>query len=280
MRLSFPDQTSSPGDPLPEYNLPPVIETSLGIQFDGLEGYTSLSASQFWDLIRAEYPVVEENKPLEPAFETFGPSDGQATHFRLEFVAGVIQPRYFFIKKDGSELVQLQGDRVFYNWRRTEKGEPYPRYTHVRARLAEHLDHLWRWAADCRLGKVVPTQCEAVYVNRVPLANAQGQECGLSFIFPWLNGLKGKTEDGTFRFRRRLNDEQGEPVARLIFDLRYGSDKDGAREAHLILTVRGHPKDQTRGGCLDFIDSARDVIVRTFTDITSPEAHSLWERTR
>lgn len=280
LRLSFPDQSSAPGDPLPEYNLPPVVETSVGIQFDGLHGYTSLSAAQFWDRVRDGYPVLEEREPLDPTFETFGSRDGGGPNLRLELVTQAIQPRFFFITKDNSELIQLQRDRLFYNWRRVEDAENYPRYVHVRKRLEEHLEHLSRWAADSEIGEIVPTQCEALYVNRVPLEDASGNKCGLSFIFPWLKGLMGMTEDGVFRFRRRLNDDTGEPVARLTCDLQYGTDKDGARQANFFLTVRGRPADTSRKGCLDFIDAARDVIVRTFTETTSDDAHKLWERTR
>jgi len=281
LRLSFPDQASLPGDPLPEYAAPPVAETTVGIQFDGLDAYNSLAAADFWAEVKAQFPAVEERQPLEPAFETFGPSDGANAVARIEMVTEVIQPRFFFVSKDEAQLIQLQRDRLFYNWRRTDAALEYPRYSHVRGCLSENLDRLYRWAARLELGEVVPTQCEAVYVNRIPLADAEGNKCGLSFIFPWLNGLKGMTEDGIFRFRRRLNDETGQPVARLNFDLRYGTDEEGGREAHLMLAVRGRPSELlTKEACLAFIDAEREVIVRTFTEVTSEDAHKLWERTR
>ena len=188
MRLKFTDQPSTAEGPLPEYDRPPVVETAVGIQFDGLVGYTSLSAADFWADLRHDYPAVEERPPLEPAFETFGPSDSRMAVPRFEMVTGAIQPRFFFVSKDESELVQLQKDRLHYNWRRTEKGETYPRYTHVREQLELNLERLLAWAERNRLGQIVPTQCEAVYVNRIPLVDAGGKHCGLSFIFPWLNG--------------------------------------------------------------------------------------------
>jgi uncharacterized protein (TIGR04255 family) len=266
---------------LPEYDSPPVTETSVGIQFDGLSGYNSLAAADFWSEVRDDFPLVEERQPLEPAFETFGPSDGATDVPRIEMITDVIQPRFFFVSKDETQLIQLQRDRLFYNWRRTDAVETYPRYTHVRSRLSDNLDRLYRWSDRLKLGDVVPTQCEAVYVNRIPVADAEGNKCGLSFIFPWLDGLQGMTEDGMFRFRRRLNDDSGQPVARLNCNLRYGTDDDGAREAHLMLAVRGRPSGPLdRDACLEFIDAEREVIVRTFTEVTSPDAHKLWERTR
>jgi hypothetical protein len=128
------------------------------------------------------------------------------------------------------------------------------------------------------LGEITPTQAEALYVNRIPLRDTNGNDCGLSFYFPWLEGLKGKTEDGTFAFRRRLNDQNGKPVARLYFDLKYGTDQLGSREARLLLLVRGKPIEQTIQGCIELIDAQREVIVRTFTEMTAETAHSIWGR--
>lgn len=278
MKLSFPDQDSKEGDVLPDYAVPPVVESSVGIQFDGLVNYRSLDAARFWSRIKAEFPGIEEMPPLEPAFETFGASDGAFRQPQLQILPAPIQPRYFFVSQDGGELVQLQKDRLSFNWRKRNEDAPYPRYPHVKDRLREQLGHLYAWAEEGKLGQIAPTQCEAVYVNRIPLKDASGNQCGLSYIFPWLEGLKGRTEDGTFLFRRRLNDESGEPVARLSFDLRYGTDHLGEREAQLVLLVRGRPKESTIEASLELVDAEREVIVQTFTELTAGTAHCIWGR--
>lgn len=276
LRLKFPDQVSSPGDALPEYETPPVIETSIGLQFEGLSGYQSLDAASFHARIRDKFPRVEEHPPMDPAFETFGPRSSLLGTPQLQLIQAAIQPRYFFLNEDGSELVQLQRDRLFYNWRK--RGAEYPRYAHVRATLLQLLESFSSWASDESLGTPIPTQVEAVYVNAIPLVDSEGSGCGLSFIFPWLKGLRGMTEDGLFQFRRRLLDEAGEPVARLNFSLRYGTDEGSARSAQLMLHVRGHPAGPSFENCVSMIDAQREVIVRTFTEITSPSAHALWRR--
>lgn len=256
-----------------------MIETSVGIQFDGLTNYISLNAASFHSRIAGNFPRVEEHRPLDPAFETFGPRSSLLTTPQLQLVEAAIEPRYFFLSEDGSEIVQLQKDRLFYNWRKRSPAAQYPRYeAHVRVVLGDLFRILTSWAAEERLGAIIPTQVEAIYVNAIELRDHSGSSCGLSFIFPWLSGLIGTTEDGLFQFRRRLLNETGEPVARLNFNLRYGTDEESARSAHLMLHVRGHPPGSRLEDCLDMIDAERDVIVRTFTEVTSPEAHSLWRR--
>ena len=252
----------------------------MGVQFDGLVNYHSLDAWDFWSDLKTEFPVVEELAPLDPAFETFGPSDGtlRQQQPQLQLIPAPVQPRFLFVSGDGSQLLQLQRDRLFFNWRKREDGAAYPRYPFVREKLRAYLQLLSDWANRNSLGQITPTQCEAVYVNRIPVTDAAGKECGLSHFFPWLEGLRGRTEDGTFMFRRRLHDESGAPIARLVCDLRYGTDAAGNREAQLLLLVRGRPQEQSIDSCLDLIDAEREVIVRTFTEITADSAHAIWGR--
>jgi uncharacterized protein (TIGR04255 family) len=277
LRLHFPDQSSFEVT-LPNFGAPPLVETSLGIQFDGLVNYTSLAAADFRKLLEMEFPLVEEHPPLDPTFETFGPGDSKLSNLRLEIVQAPVSPRFFFVSTDRTELVQLQRDRLFFNWRQTEKQESYPRYAYVRERLKTQLLRLEEWARDAKLGSVAPTQCEALYLNRMPLRDASGDQCGLSYVFPWFSGLAGTTEDGAYNYRRRLLNDKNEPVARLFFNMRYGTDAEGNREAQLFLIVRGRPEDSSIEGCLSFIDAARAIIVHTFTEITSAEAHKMWDR--
>jgi uncharacterized protein (TIGR04255 family) len=280
LRLSFQDQPLAAGDPLPEFAAPPVVETSLGIQFDGLDSFKSLLASALWNRVKPRFPVLEEHPPLDPQFETFGPSNSELGQPKIQLVQGIIQPRYFFVSANDSELVQFQSDRLFFNWRRRPGAERYPRHTYIRGELQKLLNTLVEWAADEGLGEIAPTQCEALYVNRIPLTDTDGENCGLSFIFPWLSGLMGTTETGLFRFTRQLNCDQGNPVARLYSTLQYGTDASGKREAQLMLHVRGRPLHTTIADCLEMIDAEREVIVRTFAEITSKAAHAIWERQR
>lgn len=277
LKLRFTEQGPLP-DSLPTYGSPPVIETSLGIQFEGLTSYTSLAAADFRNMVKHEFPLVEEHSPLDHAFETFGPSDSNISDQRIQAADGAISPRFFFIAGTGTELIQLQKDRLYYNWRQTKRHEPYPRHEYVRGKLNQQLDNLQRWASEFELGEVIPNQCEAAYINRIPLHDIEGKQCGLTHVFRWPQGLEGTTEDGSFFYRRKLLEESGEAVARLFFYLRYGTDSAGEREAQLVLVVRGKPRDTSKTSCLEFLDAAREVIVHTFTQATSDAAHKMWER--
>lgn len=277
MRLNFLDVPLTDSAPLPEYARPPVVEVSVGIQFSGLGHYTSLIASDFYDRIKRNYPTVEEHSPLDAAFETFGIRAADEA-VKFELIATPPQPRFFFISQDGSELIQFQKDRLHYNWRKSGGAGEYPRYPNVRANFEKAFNTLSDWVARHNLGSVNVTQCEIVYVNQIPLINSSSEQCGLSQIFPWFDGLPGRTEDGNFQFRQRLVDEQKRATARLTCGLQYGTDQLGQREARLMLLVRGRSNEEDGEDYLTFFDEGRKVIVHTFTNITTAHAHEMWGR--
>jgi uncharacterized protein (TIGR04255 family) len=278
MRLTFADVPMADDAPLPDFKNPPVIEVSVGYLFSGLQNYTSLRAASFHTDLKDEYPIVEEHPPLGPTFETFGSVDAGSAQIRFELMEGAVRPRFFFVSQDQAELVQLQGDRIHYNWRKTTSEAGYPRFPQIRERFIRAWSKLQSWAQKEELGQPSVTQCEVVYVNRIPLLDSGDKPCGLSSIFHWLTGLPGITEDGAFQYRQRLNDEAGQPVARLICSLNYGTGSDGKREARLMLTVRGRPLEADEDAFAKFLEEGRKIIVRTFAILTSNEAHKIWER--
>ena len=278
MKLKFPDDSVPATGPLPTYDSPPVVETSLGVQFEGLGDFATLQVASLKAKFARHYPRLEEVDPLPPSFETFGHRSSAINAPQFELITTPPQPRFFFVNEADDELVQFQKDRLAFNWRR--RGElPYPRYEQIRERFRSAYETMCEWADEEGLGLPKPNQSEAIYVNFVPLEDASGRDCGLSHYFPWLgNGLIGMTEDGLFQFRRRLENEAGDPVARLNFQLQYGTDEESARKARLHLHVRGRPDSNDFESALALVDAGRDIIVRTFAAITSEAAGKIWER--
>jgi uncharacterized protein (TIGR04255 family) len=279
MHLNFLDVPLTGAAPLPEYSRPPVVEVSVGLQFTGLRQYTSLLAVDFYDQVKRDYPNVEEHPPLDPAFEIFGPGSAIPAA-RFEIVTGPPQPRFFFLSRDGSELLQFQRDRIHFNWRKVDGKQEYPRYPSVRSNFEKAFKRFSDWTDRHKLGSINVTQCEIAYVNNIPLTDSANEECGLSKLFPWFEGLPGRTEEGNFQFRQRLVDDEGRPAARLTCNLQYGTDPTGHREARLMLLVRGPPGNAGLKHYLEFFDEGRKIIVHTFTNITTDHAHAIWGKTK
>src|SRR6266511_3524634 len=98
------------GVPLPKFDNPPVVEVALSISFEPLSGYRSAHAGRLWERIKDLFPVTEDQPELPPTIEE--PAALAAPRFEL-----MERPRIrtWFQNSDGTQLVQIQHDRIAYN---------------------------------------------------------------------------------------------------------------------------------------------------------------------
>ncbi len=271
---------------LPEYASPPVSEVVLGMQFNRVDGFLAPHLGLIWDKFRGNYPRVEEHPPLSPTFEIFGPGalvGAFGTGFQLVGVLGM--PRVFFISQEGNDLFQLQADRFIHNWRKINDRDVYPRFESVFAQFDRGLEDFLDAMAAAGLGPVVPNQCEISYINHLPLtdsSDAGGLAAQLFEGFPARLSLEGvgSPEDTRFLMRYALPNGDGAPIGRLIVTVEPARRMDGQSVMQLSLTARGQPLTPNIDGVRQFIHLGRKLIVRGFTELTTPEMHALWERTR
>src|SRR5262249_17490048 len=125
--------TTRPAD-LPDFTVPPVTEVALGVQFAPLAAFKTVHAGLLWNRFRQEFPIVEEQAPLNVSFETFG-SPSAAPELRLELLRRPPIPRFWFMNENRVELIQFQVDRFVRNWRKVGDDITYPRYEAIRARF-------------------------------------------------------------------------------------------------------------------------------------------------
>lgn len=259
-------------DNLPDFEKPPLTEVVLGIQFSTPGGYSQIHAGQVWNLFRSQFPLVEEQQPIAPIFETFGPV--KTSQADVQFLSGPVHDRFWFLSDDQSELLQFQNDRLLHNWRKTSEGRPYPRYERMRERFAYECRRLDEFFREEFGEKLAITQCEITYINQIPVEDFQSCEKILSF----LRFDASIPDDVAFRSRYILSDERGLPFGRLIIDFKNGYKPDGSQVYVLELTCRGAPEEPTGDSAFAFIDLGRKYVVSKFADVTTPLAHGLWER--
>src|SRR5262245_24399625 len=109
---------SAMSNALPEFDRPPVDEMVMGFQLDPLPGLRVAHLGLYWSRIRAEYPHTEDQPPLPSAVESeeIKPSEGVTT-----FAVSLSQlPRCWFVSGDKTQLIQVQRDRFWRNWRKVE----------------------------------------------------------------------------------------------------------------------------------------------------------------
>jgi uncharacterized protein (TIGR04255 family) len=257
---------------LPEFENPPVTEVVLGIQFDTPMGYQQIMAGDVWKLFATEFPQVQEQLPLPPVFETFGPQASSLLSFRP--IMGPSHIRFWFVSKTGDEIIQFQNDRLLHNWRKiTDQPNEYPRFDKIAVKFLEEATCLEGFFKNLSSQPLRITQCELSYYNCILPENRP--------ISEWLRFLSFATDpdDFTASFRTTISGAGGAPKGRLSCESATAVRPDGLHFVTLNLTARGIPDQPSLESALEFLKHGRDMIVRTFTDITTDTAHKAWGRT-
>lgn len=270
--------------PLPEFDNPPVIEVVLGVQFEKLDSLGTPQLGYAWHAFRDRFPETEQQPPLDPVFEQFGPRAGRRPGVRLEFMAALPQPRLWLLNESGNELVQIQQDRFVRNWRKREDSDEYPRYRNLRELFRRDFEEFRGLVQREQWGEVVPNQCEVTYVNIIPAGEGWEHHGELEkvltvFVAHYSDDRLGTPEEASVNVQYILRDAETEPVGRLrvaahpVFLV-----SDNRAAIRLTLTARGKPDGDGVDGAMGFLDRGHEAIVRGFASITTPEMHKLWER--
>jgi uncharacterized protein (TIGR04255 family) len=280
-------------DDLPNFTNPPLIEAVLSVQFGELPGYRTVHAGLLWnEKFRSRFPTVNEQPNLPPTFELFGMRQ-RPSSIQIKQWPGPEVPRLWFIANDESRLVQIQHDRIIHNWRKTPRGETYPRYEHIRPQFFGDLDTFRQFCVDNAIGEIQPNQCEVTYVNdilpiftddgRIEAADAICGQISLGSITVSASEFQLRSELKKWNFQAilYLPESKDQPFGRLHVSAEEQLNQvSSERHLRLTLTARGAPRTADDVGVGEFFDIARIAIVRTFAAITTTRFHEAWGRTQ
>jgi uncharacterized protein (TIGR04255 family) len=262
---------------LPDYDDPPVNEVVIGIQFNQTT-ITGAHVGLFWEEVRDEFPKASEQPPLEPKIESLQMRSFSAP--MLEF-ASWRGSRHWLISEDDVQLIQIQADRLLYNWRRGPRNAPYP---HFEALQEKFWNIATKWCDFLRRQKEVIklTQWEVTYINHIPASDGQPSLAeALSFWGGELDrALGGVAEAGRMEAQRILT-ENAVPWARMYVSVVTGIRSDEVPLIAFELTVRGPAEGEDIWEALqDRVFKARQQIVNAFDTLTTPAMHALWGKRR
>jgi len=271
---------------LPDYERPPVSEVVLSIQFASNAQFQIVHAGLFWNLIRDQFPNVSEQVPLQPVFETFGGPAIAAGPIQVQTFSSPPFPRFWFESEDRAYVLQLQQDRILFNWRAISSGSVYPRYEALRERFTREVQRLAEFFEGQKIGSLSPNQCEVTYINSISLGEEDaGPYAHLDMITPlWsdkvrkIGGLEVERTVVQTVFILKSNEQ---PYGRLYVIFTPALRAVGVVRPiiQLEMTARGRPENDTLDAAFRLLDQERHTIVRTFTGVTKEEMHKMWGRT-
>lgn len=268
---------------LPDYEKPPIDEVALGVQFDAIEGFTDAHAGVVWGALRERYPRTEVHPPADnPVEDLSGPPVPSGPSF---FFGAGQQPasRTWLISADDTELLQIQSSRVVFNWRR--RGEvDYPHLEHIADQFVHGYTAYRETLEQVGLAPTQPAQLELSYFNWMP-----GQDAADVFTPATPpNGLEPTLTREDFGSQWSFIDErEGRPVARFRVEFSPAARVPGPDEAtrepvrghRLVLSYRAPMQGESWDAEVEQLAGwGRDIIVRTFTTLTTDDAHKIWRR--
>ena len=270
--------------PLPSFRSPPVDEVAVAIQFQGIDRF-SLAYGAFFEQVRDRYPHFEEHDPIAVQFETFGQLRDVTPEFSLEAIS---LRRGWYVSEDGHRLIQLQPNRLVQNWRRQAGLGDYPRFPAILGDFWQSVSTLEQVTQELGLDLPEINQADVTYFNNIPLLEREGYAEAFQRIFQWhsgsnvcseANGYRLDPEAATFTFRARVYAPDAQsPCARLTASALPAETEDGKRAIRFWLRFRGPPPQSDRETLEQFLLAGRGSIVKSFTNLTSPECHQLWQR--
>lgn len=264
---------------LPDFKAPPLNEVVLGVQFAPPTGYQQIRAGEVWALFRDNYPIVQEQPPLAPSFETFGLPHQHFAIPQISFASGGTHDRFWFLSPDSAQLIQFQQDRLLHNWRKVGDGSNgYPRFESMIENFRSELHRFEEYASSLSPQRLSINQCEITYINHIVIDGREGKT--YSNWLRFVNFEGNAPDDFRVGFRDVIRDKKGKPYGRFICEANSGMLPNGKEIIVLSLSVRGAPPGTNIDAALDFLSVGREVIVRKFAELTTEQAHLKWERVK
>jgi uncharacterized protein (TIGR04255 family) len=254
-----------------DFERPPIAEVALAVQFAGPVMNESQTLGRFWPKVQSRFPIIETQLPLPPMMEEFGVSMQPQFLFQM----GPAGQRYWMQTENRSGLVQVQPDRMAYNWRKDPGDFPYPRYEQLRDEFCTVYE---AFLETCREQgrEPEPTWCEISYINPIEVGDERDLAGILLRLAPSTLSLLGQPEDTTLNERFVLS-RDGQPYGRFYATAAPAIGiEDNAQLVVLTLVARGLATSPDLSGILTFLDEGRNLIVNTFRDMTTETMHRRW----
>ncbi len=253
---------------LPSYKKPPVNEVVCGLRFQIPDRLFIPHLGIIWSKLKKEYPIVQHAAPIAG-------SKGELT---IDTATGLPIPRVWFISESGEELIQFQIDRFYFNWRR--KKSEYPGFSRVIKKFVSLQQIVKDTFKEFKFGDLIPLDYELSYINHI--IKGEGWEstediANLYLDYDW-KPSESRFLKKPIRISWKKEFELPEKMGILTADLKQGIRTEDKTQLYLFeMRAKGFDTS-AKEVSLKWYDLAHEWIVRGFTDLTTPEAHQLWQR--
>jgi uncharacterized protein (TIGR04255 family) len=258
---------------LPSFRCPPVVEVVVGIQFAEPLEIRTLDVADIWEeLGKKEYKDYKELRRLDPIMPP------NVMHFEISDAPDF--PRYLFRNNDGSALIQFQKDRFIYNWTKPDDApaDCYPRYDNIIKEFVSQYKKVIKTLKSKSRALPKPAVMELTYVNLIEYKEADVGDISKVFKdISWKDGNRFLPAPTRMNLAYGFKIEEINAMMTATMGL-VQLVKDGQTMLKLELSVKGPLGNNADTSMMSWCTTAREWIVKGFTDLTTPEMHKKWEK--
>ena len=244
-----------------KFSNPPLTEIVCGVAFDAPE-FSSVHFGVYWDRVRQRFPIPTDQPPL-------------ATSGMVGFSLFPPLRRVWFESSDKKDLVQLQSDRFYYNWRKQTQKDDYPQFKqNIYPRFTKEWNEFYQWCTG-EIGLLFfPTQYELTYINQIDKSSGWGNPADHQKVFTFegrdWNGFLSCPESHVFALQFLLPDNSG---TLSVSGKQVSVNADEKPVMLLELTARSLDSDYEIDA---WFNLAHNYIVNGFVDLTKSSMHKEW----
>lgn len=255
---------------LASFRKPPLSEVYCGLVFKPLDRFQIHHIGLLWLRFQDEFPKIQYANRI-----------GELPTEILK-VGRLAVSRAWFVSDLDDQLVQVQDDRIIFNWRRRSDAGDYPRYPYVIEGFKKAYETLNIFVDEQELGTVEPTEYEMSYINVIPKGDGWDRGGNLDGILPdfcWqASADRTLPTPNVYSWQAvfAIPSDKGLLFAKLDQVTSIPKEEQALR---LTLTVKGIDEDPSQEAMNDWFGEAHEVIVNAFADLTHKNVQDqIWER--
>lgn len=243
-----------------EFRNSPLNEVVLGMQFNGAT-FSSNNIIDIIEIFNKEFPEISENPPLPSIVES-------PTMPRIERFLNSFFSRKFIIHRNKNKLIQVQLDRLLFNWRKEDAKLDYPRFENVYSDFENIYDKI-NSELELQITSKI-NQYEFTYVDHIYLDSFDLESYTLKKVLNILDKISNiKDLNIAYSIPK---EELGGVLTTSIKSAK--SKKDNRKLFVLENTCRGFDPTITMD---DWFAKAHKNLLDNFINIITDEAKKVWE---
>ena len=252
-----------------QFEMAPLSEVIYSVYFS-TKSFPSTAFGRYQDSISKRFPVeAREETPLHISLDETNTND-----FAEESQLPPLR-RVIFETVGKSELIQLQQDAFFFNWRRKSDDDKYSNFQTIFPRFLEEYHEFVAWFKSNLGESVTPKRYGLTYINFIGAKDDWKSPKDHPKIFTfvgkgWGNGLVEPEDQGSYlRFSA--------PLGRVLVVLRPGSLAETPEKERGLSFELWAGSKTADAPIEDWFRQAHDFIDLAFRELTTPEAKKGWK---